>query len=98
VPQGAVQELQDRRSVFVVDADNKVEHREIMVKTRLDNDWVIEGGLKPGELVIVQGINKVRPGMAVKPVLAAPGAAGADGKAGGPGGEPAKPAGDGKTS
>jgi len=98
VPQGAVQELQDRRSVFVVDADNKVEHREIMAKARLDNDWVVEGGLKPGELVIVQGINKVRPGMAVKPLIAAPAAAGADGKAGGPGGAPAKPAADGKTS
>jgi len=96
VPQGAVQELQDRRSVFVVDADNKVEHREIVAKTRLDNDWVVESGLKPGELVIAQGINKVRPGMQVKPVLAAPAAAGADGKAGPPGGEPAKRAGDGK--
>jgi membrane fusion protein (multidrug efflux system) len=96
VPQSAVQELQDRRSVFVVDAENKVEYREIVAKTRLENDWVVEGGLKPGELVIAQGINKVRPGMAVKPVLAAPTAAGADGKAGKAAGEPAKPAGDGK--
>jgi len=75
VPQSAVQELQDRRSVFVVGADNKVEYREIVAGPRVDNDWVVEGGLKPGELVIAEGINKVRPGMPVRPVLAAPAAA-----------------------
>lgn len=73
VPQQAVQEMQGKRSVFVVDTDNKVEYREIVANTRLDNDWVVEGGLKPGETVIVEGINKVRPGMPVKPVAAAAG-------------------------
>lgn len=96
VPQAAVQELQDRRSVFVVGADNKVEHRDIVAKARLDNDWVVESGLNPGELVIAEGINKVRAGMLVNPVVAAPAAAGAGDK-GGPGkarAEPDKAAGD----
>jgi membrane fusion protein (multidrug efflux system) len=70
VPQQAVQEIQGKRSVFVVGADNKVEYREIVANTRLDNDWVVEGGLKADELVIVEGVGKVRPGMTVKPVPA----------------------------
>ena len=70
LPQQAVQEMQGKRSVFVVDGDNKVAFREIVANTRLDNDWVVEGGLKPGETVIVEGTNKVRPGMPVKPVPA----------------------------
>ena len=84
VPQQAVQEMQGKRSVFVVDGDNKVAFREIVANTRLDNDWVVEGGLKPGEMVIVEGTNKVRPGMPVKPV---PANAGSDGK-GAPAGKP----------
>jgi membrane fusion protein (multidrug efflux system) len=70
VPQEAVQEIQGKRSVFVVGADGKVAPRQITALTRVDNDWVVEGGLAPGDTVIVQGINKVRPGMAVKPVPA----------------------------
>lgn len=80
VPQGAVQELQGKRSVLVVDADSKVAYREIVARTRLQNDWVVEGGLKPGELVIAEGINKVRPGMPVKAVVAASANAGGEGK------------------
>ena len=92
VPQAAVQELQGRRSVFVVGADNKVAYREIVARNRLDNDWVVESGLNPGELVIAEGINKVRAGLAVTPVLAAPAVAGTGGKgaAKGSGEEPAK--------
>ncbi len=85
LPQQAVQELQGKLSVFVIDADNKAAFREIVSKTRLDNDWVIESGLKPGETVIVEGVNKVRPGMPVKPIL--PAHADAPGK-GAPAGQP----------
>jgi membrane fusion protein (multidrug efflux system) len=96
VPQSAVQELQGKRSVLVVDADGKVAYREIVARTRLDNDWVVESGLKPGELVIAEGINKVRPGVSVKPVLAAPADAAGDRKdtASKPGEGSAKAAGD----
>jgi membrane fusion protein (multidrug efflux system) len=92
LPQQAVQELQGKLSVFVIDAENKVAFREIVAKTRLDNDWVVEGGLKPGETVIVEGINKVRPGMPVRP---APAGTGGNGKSA-PAGQPsaaAKPKG-----
>ena len=70
VPQQAVQEMQGKRSVFVVNADGKVAYREIGATLRLDNDWVVESGLQPGETVIVEGINKVRPGAPVKAVPA----------------------------
>jgi len=69
VPQQAVQELQGKRSVFVVGADGKLAYREIDAKLRIGNDWVVESGLQADELVVVEGINKVRAGMAVKPVL-----------------------------
>ena len=71
VPQKAVQELQGKRSVFVVGADNKVEVRDIVANRRVENDWVVEGGLNAGETIVVEGINKVRPGAPVKAVLAA---------------------------
>lgn len=72
VPQKAVQELQGKRSVYVVGADNKAQHRDIKVGTRVGNNWVVEDGLKPGELVVVEGIAKVKPGVAVKPVQPGP--------------------------
>jgi len=71
VPQQAVQEIQGTRSVLVVDAESKVVSRNIVANTRIDNDWVIESGLQPGETIIVEGTGKVRPGMPVKPVPAA---------------------------
>ncbi len=69
VPQQAVTELQGKRSVFVVDAEGKAQYREINANQRMGNDWVVEGGLQPGELVIVEGVQKARPGGPVKPIV-----------------------------
>jgi len=74
IPQQAVQELQGKRSVIVVDAEGKAQYREITANTRDGNNWVVENGLKPDEMVIVEGIQKVRPGSPVKAVVGAPGA------------------------
>ena len=74
IPQQAVQELQGKRSVYVVDAESKAQFREITAKTRLENDWVVESGIAEGELVIVEGVQKVRPGAPVKPVTGTPAA------------------------
>lgn len=70
VPQKAVQEIQGKRSVYVVGPDNKAMSRDIVANQRIGNDWLVEQGLKPGETVIVEGIAKVQPGATVKPVLA----------------------------
>ena len=67
VPQRAVQELQNLYSVAVVGADNKVEFRNVKVGPRVDSLWVIEEGLKPGEKVVVEGLQKVRDGAVVEP-------------------------------
>ncbi|MGH7844004.1 MAG: efflux RND transporter periplasmic adaptor subunit [Candidatus Binatia bacterium] len=65
VPQLAVQEIQGLYSVMVVKPDSTVEQRMVKAGERVGNLWVIESGVKPGERVIVEGIQKVRPGMQV---------------------------------
>ena len=64
-PQRAVTEIQGRYMIAVVGADNKVEVRPVQVGERIGAEWVIEQGLKPGELVVAEGVQKVRPGMTV---------------------------------
>lgn len=67
VPQRSVSEVQGKYMVAVVGADNKVDIRPVKTAERIDNLWVILDGLKPGERVVVEGIQKVRPGMMVAP-------------------------------
>jgi len=67
VPQRAVSELQGGYQVAVVGPDNKVSIKTVTVGDRVGNDWVIPDGLKPGEKVIAEGIQKVRPGAQVNP-------------------------------
>ena len=67
VPQRAVSELQGGYQVAVVDDQNKVNIRTVQVGDRVGNQWVIAEGLKPGERVVAEGIQKVRPGMPVNP-------------------------------
>jgi membrane fusion protein (multidrug efflux system) len=67
VPQRAVQEAMEGASVFVVGPDNIVEKRRVEVGPRKGSRWVIEEGLNPGEQVITEGIQKVRPGIQVNP-------------------------------
>jgi RND family efflux transporter MFP subunit len=74
VPQRAVQELQGSYRVAVVGADNKVEFRPVKVGARIGSLWIIDEGLKSGEHVIAEGLQKVRDGLSVntKLVPAAP--------------------------
>jgi membrane fusion protein (multidrug efflux system) len=65
VPQRAVMELQGQYQVAVVGADQKVDIRPVKAGQQVDALWVIEEGLRPSERVIVEGLQKVRPGMAV---------------------------------
>jgi len=67
VPQKAVSELQGNYQVAVVGSDNKVQIRPVKVGERAGPDWIIEQGLKPGERVVAEGVQKVRGGMAVNP-------------------------------
>jgi len=65
VPQRAVAELQGSYQVAIVSADNKAEIRPVKVGERVGQMWLIEEGLKPGDRVVVEGIQKVREGMPV---------------------------------
>jgi membrane fusion protein (multidrug efflux system) len=67
VPQRAVSELQGGYQVAVVDARNKVNIRTVTVGDRVGTQWVIPEGLKPGENVIAEGVQKVRVGTLVNP-------------------------------
>lgn len=69
VPQRAVSEVQGKYMVAVVGADNKADIRPVKTAERVDTLWVILEGLKPGEKVVVEGIQKVRPGSPVSPKL-----------------------------
>ena len=67
IPQRAVQELQNLYSIAVVGSDNKVSFRNVKVGPREGSLWVIEDGLKAGERVVVEGLQKIRDGALVSP-------------------------------
>jgi RND family efflux transporter MFP subunit len=66
VPQKAVTELQGMYQVAVVGEDDKVSVRTVKVGEQTGSMWIIEQGVKPGERVVVEGVQKVRNGMPVK--------------------------------
>ncbi len=68
IPQAAVQENQQGKFVLVVGDDNKVATRIVTLGRRINAMWVVESGLQNGEMVIVEGLQKVRQGVEVKPV------------------------------
>lgn len=67
VPQRAIMEFQALQTVFVVEAQNKVARRTVTLGERYKNDWVVLSGLKTGDKVIVEGLQKVEPGLVVVP-------------------------------
>jgi RND family efflux transporter MFP subunit len=67
VPQRAVSELQGGYQVAVVGGDDKVSIRTVTVGDRVGTEWIIAEGLNPGERVVAEGIQKVRPGAHVNP-------------------------------
>jgi len=67
VPQRAVMEIQGKFMVAVVGTDNKAEIRPVKTGERVDDLWIILEGIKPGERVVVAGVQKVRSGMPVTP-------------------------------
>jgi membrane fusion protein (multidrug efflux system) len=66
VPQKAIQELQGAKTVMVVDAQNKVQVRTIRLGDKAENYYIVLEGLNAGERVIVEGMQKARPGGEVK--------------------------------
>ena len=77
VPQRAVVELQGNFELAVVGADNKVNIRLVKVGERVGNEWIIDSGVKLGEIIVVEGVQKVRDGSLVNPKPLATAATGA---------------------
>ena len=67
IPQRAVTELQGSFQVDVVGPDNKVTLRTVRIGEQIGKSWIVEEGLKPGERIIVEGLQKVRPDIVVNP-------------------------------
>jgi len=67
VPQRAVSELQGSYQVAVVDSQDKISIRPVTLGDSFGSDWIINTGLNPGDKVVAEGVQKVRPGMRVNP-------------------------------
>jgi RND family efflux transporter MFP subunit len=67
IPQRAVTELQGGYQVAVVDGENKVRIQTVKVGDRMGSMWIVSEGLKPGQRVVAEGVEKARPGTQVNP-------------------------------
>jgi membrane fusion protein (multidrug efflux system) len=70
IPQRAVQELQGTYNVFVVGTDSIAKIRAIKPGNRVGSDWVVSEGLEPADRIVVEGLQKVRDGVKVRPTAA----------------------------
>ncbi|SAL80043.1 RND family efflux transporter MFP subunit [Caballeronia peredens] len=69
VPQiGVTHDQKGTPTALVVSKDDKVELRQLVTSATYGNNWVVDSGLNPGDRVIVNGVEKAKPGMQVKPV------------------------------
>jgi membrane fusion protein, multidrug efflux system len=82
LPQRAIQELQGKFYVWVVDAQNKAQQRDITMGPRIGNGWQVQQGLNAGDVVVVDGVQRLKPGSTVHatPLASTPETAGAAGK------------------
>ncbi|HBM15367.1 MAG TPA: hypothetical protein DD381_03345 [Lentisphaeria bacterium] len=69
VPQDAVQENQSGKFLYVVNKDKKVELRHIEVKDEFETYYIVTSGVQQGEQIIVEGIQKVKEGVTVNPII-----------------------------
>jgi RND family efflux transporter MFP subunit len=76
VPQRAVTETLGRYFITVIGADNRAELRPVQLGVRRGESWLVEQGLGAGERVVVDGVQKARPGQEVTPILLNPATSG----------------------
>ena len=82
VPQQAIaRDPKGNANALLVSADGTVEQRTVEVSRTIGDKWLVSSGLMAGDRVIVEGLQKVQPGMPVEATEAAPAAADADGAA-----------------
>ncbi len=69
IPQSCVNELQGRHSVYLVTDSNTIENRQIETGPTVNDFWIVKSGLAPGDKVVLEGLQKVRPGATIKPQI-----------------------------
>jgi multidrug efflux system membrane fusion protein len=69
VSERAIGTDQDKKYVLVVDADNKTAYREVTLGASVDGLRIVTNGLKSGERIVVNGLQRVRPGAVVEPQM-----------------------------
>ena len=75
VPQTATVDLQDKLFVFVLQTGNKVKKQVITISGKSGSNYIVTDGLKPGDIIVTAGIDKLPEGTVIKPVASAPSAA-----------------------
>ncbi len=65
LPQRAIQDLQGKNYVWTVDAEGKAQQRDVQMGPRIGNGWQVQQGLKAGDVVIVDGVQRLKPGTPV---------------------------------
>lgn len=70
IPQRCVMEIQGLHNVFVVDSNNTIQSRNVKVGEKVGSSWMITEGLKPGEKVVYEGLQRVKEGVIVKATAA----------------------------
>ena len=67
IPQRCVKELQGVHQVYAINANNEIELKNVKLGIKVGGMWMVESGLKPGETIVFEGLNLVRPGQKVQP-------------------------------
>lgn len=67
VPQNAVFDMQGKQMIYVVNKDNTVKSKIITIKTTSGTNFIVEGGLEEGEVIVTEGAGKLKDGMAIVP-------------------------------
>jgi membrane fusion protein (multidrug efflux system) len=68
IPQRCVKELQGIHQVYAINANNEIELKNVKLGIKVGGMWMVESGLNPGETIVFEGLNLVRPGTKVEPV------------------------------
>ncbi len=72
IPQASTIEVQDKKFVYVLQADNKVKYTEIQISSLDDGrHYVVTGGLKPGDKIVLDGVQKLKDGQEITPITPA---------------------------
>lgn len=69
IPQSATQEIQDKKFVYVLQQDNTLKHTEIQISNLNDGkNYIVTGGLKPGDKIVVEGVQILKDGQQITPI------------------------------